>query len=177
MSFWQKLMFWRRRKPRHPTRFVHYIRQASDCVRSKGGQYKDRRDSKWHLVRGRAINTRDGKDWVFQFRGRDALGVCAYGSTMEVHIGSDGTNYNRTTALHEAGHVGLMQAGDFGHDPKYRTCFRGWSDTGYRVPFSGEHIAVVDYADGESALVTLTHTEVAQLGQTGKWELPNVQVA
>ena len=166
----------RTQKGRHPSRFRHYVKQAGDCVKKQGGRWVDKRDSKWKLVVGRPITNFGERDWVWAFRGQQVLGICMYTNPMKVMLGSDGHHYNRHTALHEAGHVGLMQAGDFGHNPKYRACFQGWSDTGHRLPADIDTdygcFAVVDFVEIDEdgcvkkacpEIVCLTSKELAYL--------------
>ena len=170
----------RTQKGRHPSRFRHYIKQAGDCVKKQGGRWVDKRDSKWKLVLGRPITNFGERDWVWDFRDKQVLGICMYTNPMKVMLGSDGHHYNRHTALHEAGHVGLMQAGDFGHNPKYRACFQGWSDTGHRLPVKEGRVALVDFVRIENdcvvencpQVVELTVREVAFLETCSgaKWE-------
>jgi hypothetical protein len=178
-KFWKaiKRLFGVGFEPNHPARFKQYVTRAGVCVVKQGGKWVNKRDSVWHLIKGKQITSFGVPDWTFKFRGQDVLGLCFWGKPMVVHLGSpDGYRYNERTALHEGGHVGLMQAGDFGHNPKYRACFQGWSDTGRRVPSldldGPDLIALVDYPDGSMDVCHVSFEEYAAIfNAPGEWAI------
>jgi hypothetical protein len=159
--------WFRSRDARHSGSFRQYIDYAVRAIRSLGAEAIDRRDTDWHLIPGEPVVNFGRPDWAFLWRGRRVLGLCIWGDPIRIELGGDGKgNYNTKTAEHEAGHAIRFQSGDFGHHPRFRAVFEGWSDTGARMePFGGEdlYLAAVDYYDGDAAIVGITGAEIAAL--------------
>jgi hypothetical protein len=166
---WIKALFGRGSKVTHePKQFAPFVVDASRLVYRHGGPGKVRRSSRWTLEIGRRISSFGEDDWTFSFQGDRVLGVVVPGDPLKVFIGSpDGERFNRHTALHEAGHVVLMPNGDYGHDPRYRPAFQGWSDTGRRLPSPDMLVVHVDYPDGWSDTRFATAADIRDLETRG----------
>jgi hypothetical protein len=85
--------------------------------------------------------------------------VVVFNKPFEVYLGSDGHGaFSVHTARHEGGHV--VGHPDTSHFPDGRKYFKGWSDSGRRVPVDDDEImAHIDYADGTGALCSITPTD------------------
>lgn len=166
---WIKKLFGRSGKVTHePGEFAGFVKDAARLVAKLGGPSKVRRSSRWTLEIGRRVKSFGEDDWTFSFQGDRVLGVVVPGDPLKVFIGSpDGTRYNRHTALHEGGHVVLMPNGDYGHDPKYRSAFQGWSDTGRRVPSPDMLMVHIDYPNGWSDTRFASAVEIRELETRG----------
>ncbi len=104
------------------------------------------------------------RDWWFELRGAQVLGLCIEGQPFEIIQGAgEQRQYNAETAEHEGAHFHLMQHGDWGHNPRYRPYFAGWSDTGARRLPPGYHRACIDFVDGRHEVAILDDDEIDAL--------------